>query len=50
MTEVYIGRGKIVETLVVAPQAIVIDELGRTLFEMAWQVVALEQDWFFIER
>ena len=42
-TEVGIGRGQIVETLVVAPQVVVIDELGESLFELARQLVVLEQ-------
>jgi hypothetical protein len=43
-TEVDIGRGQIVETLVVAPQVVVNDELGQALFELTRQVVVLEQD------
>jgi hypothetical protein len=43
-TEVDIGRGQIVETLVVTPQVVVSDELGEALFELTWQVVVLEQD------
>src|SRR6266446_1800067 len=43
-TAVDIGRGQVVETLVVAPQVLVIDELGQTLFDLTWQVVVLEQD------
>jgi len=38
-TEVDIGRGEVVEALVVAPQVVVIDELRETLFELTWQVV-----------
>jgi hypothetical protein len=43
-TVVDIGRGQIVETLVVAPQVVVNDELGQALFELTRQVVVLEQD------
>ena len=44
MTEVEIGRGQVVEAFVVAPQVVVINELGQALFEQTWQVVVLEQD------
>jgi hypothetical protein len=36
-TEVDIGRLQIVETFVIAPQVVVIDEVGETLFELTWQ-------------
>ena len=39
--EVDIGRGQVVETLVIAPQVVVVDELGEALFELTWQVVVL---------
>jgi hypothetical protein len=43
-TEVDIDRGQIVEALVIAPQVVVIDELGEALLELTWQVVVFEQD------
>jgi hypothetical protein len=43
-TEVDIGRGQVVKTFVVALQVAVIEELGQTLFELARQVVVLDQD------
>ena len=43
-TEVDIGRGQVVETLMVAPQVVVMDELRQTLFELTRQIVVLEQD------
>lgn len=42
-TEVDRGRGQVVETLVVAAQVVVSDELGEALFEPTRQVVVLEQ-------
>ena len=49
-TEVDIAWGQVVETLVVAPQVVVIDELRQTLFELTREVVVLEQDLVLSER
>ena len=42
--EVDVGRGEDVETFVLTPRVVVIDELGQTLFELTGQIVVLEQD------
>lgn len=45
-TEVDVGRGEVVETFVVAVRVVVVDGLGQTRLELAWQVLVLEQDLF----
>jgi len=35
-TEVDIGPAEVVETFVVKPQVVLVDELGHTLFELTW--------------
>jgi len=39
-----IGRGQIVQALVVATVVVVIDEFGKTRFELSGQVVVLQQN------
>ena len=43
-TEVHIGRSQVVETLVIAPGVVVVDELTQPCLELTRQVVVLEQD------
>jgi hypothetical protein len=43
-SEVHIGRGQVVETLVVAAQVVVSNELREALFELTWQVVVLDAE------
>jgi hypothetical protein len=43
-SEVDVGRGKIVEALVIAPMIVMLDEGSDLRFEIAWQEVVLQKD------
>ena len=45
--EVDVGRGKIVDALVIAPVVVVSDEPIDLGFEFTWQIIVLEQDAVF---
>ena len=42
--EVDVGRGEIVQALVIAPMIIMVDEAGDVSFEIAGQVIVFEQN------